>query len=148
MISSKILWGDLVIMSSRAQSSIEYLLLLTAFFGVLGVMLPVMSQTTQSFLSAGDELLAKRISNDLNEQVSLMKFLGDGSIKQFDYFASKSITVSSRGTSILFSSGEKEFPVEMGVVQVFPKQEFNGKFVITIQKLSNGLKVTAFEKFP
>jgi len=134
-------------MRSRAQSSIEYLLLLAAFFGVLGVMLPVMSQTTQSFLSASDELLAKRISNDLTEQVSLMKFLGEGSIKQLEYFASKSITVSSRGTAILFSGGDKEFSVELGVVQVFPKQEFNGKFVVTVQKFSNEIKITAFEEF-
>jgi hypothetical protein len=34
--------------SARAQSSLEYLLILAAFFGVLGVMLPVIFQTTNS----------------------------------------------------------------------------------------------------
>ena len=131
-------------MRSRAQSSIEYLLLLAAFFGVLGVMLPVMSQTTQGFLFAGDELLAKRISSDLTEQVSLMKFLGEGSTKQFEYFPSKSIIVSSRGNALLFSAGEKEFSVDLGGIQVFPKQEFSGKFFLTIQKKSSGVQVTIF----
>ncbi|MFA6064724.1 MAG: hypothetical protein WCW44_03220 [archaeon] len=133
-------------MRSRAQSSIEYLLLLAAFFGVLGVMLPVMSQTTQGFLSAGDELLAKRISSDLTEQVSLMKFLGEGSTKQFEYFPSKSITVSSRGNEVLFSAGENEFPVDLGEIQVFPKQELTGKFFLIIQKKLGRVQINILEE--
>jgi len=130
-------------MRSRAQSSIEYLLLLAAFFGVLGVMLPVMSQTSQAFLLAGDELLAKRISSDLTEQISLMKFLGDGSTKQIEYFASKSISISSKGNQILLSAGEKEFVVETKSIQILPKQEFSGKFFLTIQKIGNSVQVIA-----
>jgi hypothetical protein len=132
-------------MRSCAQSSIEYLLLLAAFFGVLGVMLPVMSSTTQSFIEASDNLLAKKLSQDLAEQISLMSFLGNGSVKQIDCFSSKGIFISSQGNNVIFSVGEKEYLVNTGSVQVIPKQEFNGKFSLKIQKIKNSVQVLVFK---
>lgn len=129
-------------MNFGAQSSIEYLLLLAAFFGVLGVMLPVMSTTTQSFVSLSDEVVAKNISKDLNEQISLMSFLGVGSTKQFDYFATTNISISSQGTKVILYANEKEFLINTGFIQIIPKQDFSGKFSIVLQKKVNGVQVT------
>lgn len=126
------------------QSSLEYLLILTAFFSILGVTLPVAFNTMESFLGASDDLLAKSIANELTENISLMSFLGEGSEKTFEYFPVKSISFSSSGTKLNITTNSKSFEVETNLVQVIPKTSFEKKFLITLSKTNKGI-IVSFE---
>lgn len=131
-------------LNQRGQSSLEYLLILTAFFSILGVILPVAFNTMESFLSANDDLLAKSIASELNENISLMSFLGEGSEKTFEYFPIKSISFSSSGTKLNILTDAKSFEVETNYVQVIPKISFDKKFLINLSKTDKGI-VVSFE---
>ncbi|MFA5125544.1 MAG: hypothetical protein WC462_00895 [archaeon] len=128
-------------MGQKAQSSLEYLLLLAAFFAVLGLVLPVISNTTQSFLSAEDDLLAKHIYEEVQEQVNLMSFLGNGSVKQLEFVPAKFITLYSSGNDLFIESENKKFSVVFPSPPLIPKQEFSGKFLIRILKNKNDVQV-------
>jgi len=129
------------LMDPKAQSSLEYLLLLAAFFAVLGLVLPVISGTTQSFLSAEDDLLAKHIYEELQEQVNLMSFLGNGSLKQLEFVPAKFIRLYSLGNDLFIESENKKYSVAFPVPPLIPKQEFSGKFLIKILKNQNSVQV-------
>lgn len=127
--------------SARAQSSLEYLLILAAFFGVLGVMLPIIFQTTNAFLSAGDDLLAKRIFDEATEQISLMNFLGDGSSKTFEYSPVQSISIYSQGNEVVIKSKNREYKVDCSSPQLILKQDLNKPFSINFEKNGNNVLV-------
>jgi len=129
------------LMNSKAQSSLEYLLLLASFFAVLGLVLPVISATTQSFLGAEDDLLAKHISQEVQEQVNLMAFLGNGSVKQLEFIPAKFIRLYSSGNELFIESENKKFNVTFSTPQLILKQEFSGKFLIKILKNQNTVQV-------
>jgi hypothetical protein len=128
----------------KAQVSLEYLLLLAAFFSAFAVLLPVISDSAKNFLYASDVVLAKRISSEVTEQVSLMAFLGDGSAKKFEYFPSKSIVVFSRGNGVVFSAQGKEFFSDCGSPQLLVKQEFEANFSVSLSR-DNGRVVVSAE---
>lgn len=130
------------IKNQRGQSSLEYLLLVTAFFSILGIILPIASSTVDSFLSASDDLLAKSINDELNENISLMSFLGDGSVKIFEYSPVKSISFSSSETKLNILTESKSFEVETNFFQVIPKNSFEKTFFIILEKTSKGIKVS------
>ena len=125
----------------RAQASLEYLLLFAAFFAALAVLLPIINQTSQQFLSASDTLLAKRITEEVSEQISLMNFLSDGSKRVFEYYPVKTISVYSKGSNVFFTSTEKLYSVETNTIQLIPKTDFNYKFVVLLQKDKNKIWV-------
>ena len=132
-------------LNQKGQSSLEYLLIVTAFFSILGIVLPVAFSTVNSFLSTTDDLLAKSISEDLVENISLMSFLGEGSIKTFEYFPSKSISFSSTGTKLNILTESKNFEVETNYVQVIPKVLFEKNFLIILEKKDKGI-IVSFEQ--
>jgi uncharacterized protein (UPF0333 family) len=135
---------NIFLSNQRGQSSLEYLLIVTAFFSILGIILPVASSTVDSFLSTSDDLLAKSIANELNENISLMSFLGDGSVKNFEYAPVQSISFSSTGTKLNVSTSSKNFEVETNSIQVIPKTSFEKKFLITLSKINNKI-IVSFE---
>jgi len=128
--------------NQKGQSSIEYLLLVTAFFSVLGIVLPVASSTVDSFLSTSDDLLAKSIANELNENISLMSFLGEDSVKTFEYSPIKNISFSSSGSKLNISTESKVFEVETNSVQIIPKTSFEKNFSITLLKTNKGISIS------
>ena len=132
-------------LNQKGQSSLEYLLIVTAFFSILGIILPVASSTVNSFISTTDDLLAKSISEELSENISLMSFLGEGSIKTFEYFPSKSISFSSTGTKLNILTESKNFEVETNYVQVIPKVLFEKNFLIILEKKDKGI-IVSFEQ--
>jgi hypothetical protein len=123
-----------IFQQKKAQVSLEYMLLLCAFFAMLAFVLPVMIDSTNSFLSSSDVVLAKRIADEVNEEVSLFSFLADGSSKSFEYFPAKSIIVYSRKTSIVFEANGKEFLSDFASTQFFPKKEFSSKLSFILKK--------------
>lgn len=129
-------------MSQKGQSSLEYLILVTVFFSILGIVLPVASNTVDSFLAASDDLLAKQIFEDLSESISLMNFLGEGSEKTFEYHPIKNISFSSSATKVIISTDSKSFEVETNSIQVIPKTTFEKSFFVTIKKNAKGAVVS------
>lgn len=124
--------------SSKGQVSLEYLLIVTAFFSILLIILPVAFNTMNSFLFANDDLLAKSIVNELKENISLMNFLGDGTVRVFDYSPSKGMTIYSMGSKVIILTELNSFEVETSSTQLIQKIFFDSKFFITLKK-SNGL---------
>ena len=123
--------------------SLEYLLLLAAFFAVLGIVLPVVSTSAQQFLDSSDALLAKRIAGDVTEKASLLAFLAGGSQFSLEYFPAKGISIYSQGTNIFFESAGKQFVAESGSQQLMVKETFTKKFKIIISKRGKDVQVIA-----
>jgi uncharacterized protein (UPF0333 family) len=140
-VSLEWLFGKKPAKKSSGQVSLEYLILLAAFFGVLGLALPVMSESTQGFLGASDSLLAKRIADEAQEQINLMKFLGNGSARVLEFFPAKKITLYSQGNELIVQANEKQFSVDCFSPQLIPTQEFSSKFFIKIEKKENNVQV-------
>ena len=131
--------SNFILVNQRGQSSLEYLLLVTAFFSILGIILPIASNTIDSFINASDDLLAKSIADELTENISLMSFLGEGSVKTFEYSPAKSILFSSSGTKLNISTKSKSFEVETNYVQIIPKTSFEKRFSIVLEKTIKGI---------
>jgi len=132
--------------ASKAQASLEYLLLLAAFFSALGIILPSASFSIQQFFSANDVVIAKNSANQLQEQCSLFRNLADGSKTIIEVIPSKAITVFSQASTIIFSASEKDFSVDCFFAQFFQQQEFASKFFVVVEKQSGVIKVNAFQK--
>ena len=128
-----------------AQVSLEYLLLLAAFFAAFALVLPIVSYSTSQFLASSDVLLAKRISVDLAEKVSLLQFLGDDSQFEGEYFPAKEIVLYSAGSKVLVAASGKEFVVDTNFVQIIPKASFVRQFKIIVLKRSNIVQVVVQE---
>lgn len=96
----------------RGQISLEYLLVLAAFFAALVIFLPAVNYATEKVFESSSAILAKNISNKLSEECSLFSFLGDGSKKYFHFVNTNKLSFSSNGKTISVSSGEKEFAFE------------------------------------
>jgi len=142
--------GEIVLMfqncfEQRAQVSLEYLLLLAAFFGALALILPAISFSVNEFYSSNDTILAKNVSEQIKEQINLFSFLGDGSKKVFDFFPSQKIVLYSNNQSIFVSSSKKEFEIIFPNKQNFSRKEFNSKFFIQIEKKGSEIVFSAFE---
>lgn len=117
----------------HGQVSVEYLLLLAAFFAALGIILPSVAASTNAFLSASDSALAKHIATDTHENVVLLSSMGNNSSLEEEYVPSQKITLYSKANTIVVSAG-KEFAIEFPDAQVFVSHEFKEKFVIRLTK--------------
>ena len=121
-------------MNTKAQVSVEYMLLLAAFFGILAITLPVTMQTAQDFLSSSDNLLAKRISEELKEEINLQTFLGNGSSKIMEYSPAKTLTIYSQGSQVVIEGKGKTYLVETSFPQLIIRQELSTKFIVQVKK--------------
>ncbi|MFA6269278.1 MAG: hypothetical protein WCW13_04270 [archaeon] len=128
-------------MGAHGQSSLEYLIILAAFFGVLALVLPVITESTQGFLSASDDMLAKRIAEETTNQISLMSFLGEGSEKTLAYSPIKQITVYSQNNDFFVETQNKKYSVTFSSPQLVLKQDFNSKFNLTFKKIGENVQV-------
>ncbi|MCX6803636.1 MAG: hypothetical protein NTY48_03625 [Candidatus Diapherotrites archaeon] len=126
---------------NRAQVSLELIILFAAFFGMLALILPVMSSSLGALIESSDASLARRISIEIADASSLMGFLAEGSVKEFDYYPAKSISVYSSGSQVVFESASKKFFAETGFSQSIPKEDFSSKFIITVLRLAQGVRV-------
>jgi hypothetical protein len=127
-----------------AQVSLEYLILLAAFFSALAIIIPSISFASEQILFAQDTLLAKEITQVVREQVSLFSFLADGSEKTFEFFPAKKIIVSCSQNSLSVSSPQKEFVVDAQCSEFFFSSEFTKKFSLSVKKIS-GKTLLSFE---
>lgn len=134
------------LVKSRAQVSLEYLLILAGFFAVLAAILPSISYATEAFNTAQDTVLAKQISEKISEQTHLFYYLGDGSKKEFEFFSQTKIVVESDGSKILVSSNQKIFESETRFEQNIPKTELVEKFFMLITKENGQTKVSFYSK--
>jgi uncharacterized protein (UPF0333 family) len=121
----------------RGQVSIEYLLLFAAFFAVLGISLPVLGYSVDAFLISSDVLLAKKISSDLTESISLFSHLSNGSSKTISYFAAKEIKFYENGANLVVSAGEKSFEIELGGAKLASGGSYSRAFEVKLTKLGD-----------
>jgi uncharacterized protein (UPF0333 family) len=131
----------LISVNKKGQASLEYLLLITSFFSILVLTLPAAFSVMDSFLSVSDDLVAESIASELKENISLMGFLGDGTVRVFEYSPSKSISFSSAGSKINIFTESKNFEIETGSVQLIPRTVFEKKFAVKIEKLNKNIVV-------
>jgi hypothetical protein len=129
--------------SIGAQVSLEYLLLLAAFFAALVLVLPVASSSATQFLESSDVLLAKRIVANINEKVSLLQFLGSGSRFELEYFPAKEVVIYSKGNQIVVSVGNKEFVATTDSQQLLLRESFVRQFKIIILKNEKYVQIIA-----
>jgi hypothetical protein len=121
----------------KGQVSIEYLLLISAFFAAFALLLPQVSIAVDQFFVTNDALLAKQIAQTIEEEVSLFEFLGNGSKKSFSFSPAKQITFITQNNILTVSTEQKEFTISfpnklLGQIRIFEK-----KFSIEIQKQNN-----------
>jgi hypothetical protein len=121
----------------RGQVSIEYLLLFAAFFAVLGISLPVLGYSVDAFLTSSDILLAKKISSDLTESISLFSYLSNGSSKTISYFPAKEINFYENGGNLVIGAGEKSFEIALEGVKVIGTGNYSKSFEVRLTKASN-----------
>jgi len=126
--------------SKKAQVSLEYLLILAAFFSALAIALPAINYSVDQFALVNDTLLAKDISQNLEEQFSLFEFLGDGSKKTFEFVPTRNIFMSLQNKQLIISTEQKSFIVQTNSQQTF-SQEFSSKFTITLTKINNKTEI-------
>ncbi len=122
-------------------------MILTAFFASLGIILPIIENSTNSFLLISDTILAKNISEGLKEQCNLFNYSGNGSSKEYIYLPSKMIKIKSDAKIITISTGKnnsKEYTFYCKNSGVFEKN-FESKFIITISKENNLIVIDAHE---
>ncbi|MDD4128177.1 MAG: hypothetical protein PHY04_00370 [Candidatus ainarchaeum sp.] len=134
-------FNSLIYSNAKGQVSLEYLLIVTAFFSILLIVLPIAVNTMDSFLFASDDLTAKSIVSELNENISLMNFLGEGSSRVFDYSPLKGLTIYSIGSKLIIQTESNNFEVETFSPQLIQKTFFDSKFSITLKKSSKGIVV-------
>jgi len=140
MILAKGFLGGFLV-NQKAQFSLEYLLLLAAFFAIFAVFVPVAANISNGFLGASDDFLAKRIAQDLNEQISLFASLGEGSKKYFEYSPASKIIIYSQGNELIISSERKQFSAIFSSPQVIPKQGFKSKIILNLIKDVKGVQI-------
>ena len=126
----------------KGQVSIEYLLLLAAFFSALIIILPQVSFAVDQFFATSDTLLAKQIANTLGEEVRLFEFLGNDSKKEFSFSPAKEITLTTQNAAFLAATTQKQFSLALPNPQTNKITTFTKKFTITIQKQNNLITIT------
>ncbi len=118
----------------KGQVSLEYMLILAAFFSALAIALPSITYAINQFQTANDTLLAKNISEKLEEQISLFDFLGDGSKKTFEFVPTNKIIIQIQSGEIIIASEQKSFTLKLKNSQNNFSEEFNSKFFVTLTK--------------
>ncbi len=130
--------------NSRAQFSVEYLLVLLAFFGALAVIIPSISFASQQFFSANDTVIAKTIASTVEQDCSLFSFLGVGSKKELSFSVSEKVVLSSNGSLFSIKTSQKDFsfPCKSNSFSF----ETEKSFLIKIEKKEEGVVFAFIEK--
>ncbi|MDD3084086.1 MAG: hypothetical protein PHP82_03625 [Candidatus ainarchaeum sp.] len=128
-------------MEKKAQISLEYLIIITAFFSSLLIIIPSINFIVNDFLFVNDSLLMKQISEKISEQDKLFLFLSDGSRKEFEFVPAKDITLKTINNEFILSNPKKTIIINLSSKQNFFEEKFNSKFVIIIEKQNNETKI-------
>ncbi|MEK6959410.1 MAG: hypothetical protein AABW59_05195 [archaeon] len=127
---------------ARAQSSLEFLLVLAALLSALALILSSFSFAMGAFKSAGDASLASSIARQVQAESEAFRFLADGSKKSFEFSPLEKITIASSGTKVSFVGGESSFEAD-----TFSQQSVQGifekSFVILIEKSGGKVRLSA-----
>ena len=99
-------------------------------------------QTAQDFLSSGDNLLAKRISEELKEEINLQTFLGNGSSKIMEYSPAKTLVIYSQGSQVIIEGKGKTYLVETSFPQLIVRQELSTKFIVQVKKENDKIVIS------
>jgi len=129
--------------ASKAQSSLEFLLVLAALLSALMLILSSFSFATSAFKSAGDAALASSIAKKLQTELEAFRFLADGSKKSFEFSPLEKITLSSSGTKVSIEGGESSFSAETFSTQSIQETSFEKKFVVLIEKSGGKAVISA-----
>lgn len=121
----------------NAQVSLEYLLVIAVFFSALLIIIPSISNASQQLLVANDTILAKQISDLIQQEDNMFSLLADGSSKQYEFIPSNYLKIKMKNNTFEISSKQKAFLINLNSVQVFAEQEFSSKFIIQIKKEKN-----------
>ncbi len=125
----------------RAQVSLEYLILVAAFFSALLIIIPSITFVVNDFLLINDSLLLKQISEKVLEQDSLFSFLSDGSRKEFEFVPAQEITLKTINNNFILSNPKKSIIVELFATQNNVEKKFDSKFRLIIEKSNNQTKI-------
>lgn len=133
----------------RAQLSLEYLLLLAAFFSVLLLVLPLIARTFELALFGFDSRQAVSFSKEFAETVAQLSILSDGSVLPVEATPMHDwiVSVSGGKLSVSLSSPElgKTKTIETGLVSVFSfKKSFGEKEVFLLKKKNGALTVDSY----
>jgi len=110
------------------------LLIITAFFAALSIIIPSSAFALEQFLSASDTILAKQIYSTMEEQNELFLFLGNNSKKEFEFVPAQKIILKTQGNNFEISSQQKTFSLTLRDNQISKEKEFTKKFKILLKK--------------
>lgn len=125
----------------KGQVSLEYLILIAAFFSALLIIIPTINLIVNDFLIMNDSLLLKQISEKISEQDKLFVFLGDGSRKEFEFFSTKEILLKTSGKNFILSNSKTNLSVLLYSNQITNEKNFDSKFKIIIEKINGETKI-------
>ena len=120
------------------QVSLEYLIILGAYFSVFALMLPIVFEIIDAFLDSSDSIVAKNAADELIEKNDLLSYLGDGSEFLMTFVPAKEISVYSINGRVFFASKKNSFESIL-VKQNISSKKFNSKFSVSIRKESGGI---------
>lgn len=118
----------------NGQVSVEYLLILAAFFSVLTLMLPLISSSVTQLYFTNDVILSKKIINIVESEDERFLFFSDGSNKIYEFVPSKLINIKINNKNLTISSNEKKFDLELNNIQQDFEKDFDKKFYLNIKK--------------
>jgi len=130
--------------TQKGQVSLEYLLILSAFFSVFALILPIISFSVDQLFVAIDTVTAKQIIQTLKENDELFMFLSNNSYKKLEFIPSKEINILINQNKVFISCGEKKFELALNDSQVYLKKTFTEKFYLELKKENNLTKINFY----
>lgn len=129
----------------KGQVSLEYLLILCAFFSAIALIIPIISFSTDQLNQAIDASTSKEIIQTLKENDELFLFLSNNSQKIFEFTPVKEINILINQKEVNIYSKEKVFKLNLNNPQDKFEKVFTNKFYLKILKENNKTKIMFFE---
>jgi uncharacterized protein (UPF0333 family) len=126
---------------NRGQVSLEFLLLIGVFFSCLLLILPAINFSMQQIMNTNDVLLAKQISQIVENEDDLFLFTGNGSSKEFEFIPTNKITLKTQGNNFEVFTEQKKFTTILSGIQTTKEISFTTKFFISIKKENDITKI-------
>ena len=128
-------------LETKAQSSIEFLLVLLGFFSALAIIVPAVSFTANASLFASDAVNAKSFVQEIETTVQDFALFSDGSVREISFSPINAWQISSNNKELKVfvqsSVSEKEFVILFPNQIVFLQKTFSGPSSIKIRKTGN-----------
>lgn len=120
--------------NNSGQVSLEYLLILVAFFATLSLILPIIFFSIDEVFFVIDAVNIRKIANIIEKNDELFLFLANDSFKKIEFDVIKKINIITQGRKLIISSREKEFIVMLNDEQSNFNKKFETKFYVEIKK--------------